>query len=243
MSSEFLYLITARGGSKGVPGKNLQKIGGLSLVGFKARSALKAKTCSRLIISTEDSDIQDEAASLGVEVPFTRPANLATDTATSDAVVRHAMEHMETVEGRQYDWIMVLEPSSPFARAQDYDNAVGIALRHDASLVVGVRETEVNSIFTGPLGENGSITGIVEKFTGLDDLRRQALTPEYTMNGSLYLVRWETFKKAGGLYGDPENAYGYPMDPYHSVEIETYFDLGFARFLTDNGDIDMAEWK
>ena len=78
------------------------------------------------------------------------------------------MEHMETIEGRQYDWIMLLEPSSPFARAKDYDAAVEIALSHDANLVVGVRETEVNSVFTGPLGENGSISGIVEKFTATE---------------------------------------------------------------------------
>lgn len=242
MTPEILYLITARGGSKGVPRKNLQPISGLSLVGFKARSAQKAKTCSRLIISTEDKEIQDEALSLDVEAPFLRPAELATDTATSNSVVLHAMEYLEATEGRRYDWIMLLEPASPFGRAQDYDAAVDIAIRHDASLVVGVRETEVNSIFTGPIAEDGRISGIVKKFSGRNDLRRQALVPEYTMNGALYLVRWETMKTTGEIYGDPETTYGYKMDRHHSVEIETPFDLEIARFLAEKGEIDMADW-
>ena len=78
---KILFLITARGGSKGVPGKNLRELGGISLVGFKAISAKKSKYCSRLIISTDSPEIQENARRYGVEVPFTRPAELASDTA------------------------------------------------------------------------------------------------------------------------------------------------------------------
>jgi len=120
-----LYLITARGGSKSIPKKNLARIGGLSLVGFKARAAQGAASCARLMISTDDPEIQDEARALGVDVPFTRPAELATDTASSDDVVRHAMDWVESQEGpNPYDAVMLLEPSSPFARSEDFDGAV-----------------------------------------------------------------------------------------------------------------------
>lgn len=243
MTKEILFLITARGGSKGLPGKNLTKIGGLSLVGFKARSARRSKHCSRLIISTEDRDIQTDAATHGVEVPFTRPVELATDTATSDAVILHVMDHIESVEHRHYDAIMVLEPASPFARGQDYDAAVDIFLRHKASVVLGMCQTNVNSIFVGPLGANGKADRIVEKFKDTKDRRRQALEPEFTMNGSLYLVRWEIMRKYGEIYGDPQHTYGYPMDRFHSLEIETSYDLKLAEFFVQNGCVDMANWQ
>src|ERR1051325_15832 len=102
-----LYLIVARGGSKSIPGKNLQRIQGLSLVGFKARSAQRAASCARLIISTDDPEIQREAPSLGVEVPFPRPAPLATDTATTEDVVLHAMQWLDAhAGGERFDAVM-----------------------------------------------------------------------------------------------------------------------------------------
>ena len=90
-----IFLIIARGGSKAVPGKNLRKVAGISLVGFKAISALRSKYCTRLIISTDDPEIQEDARGYGVEVPFTRPEELATDTASSIDVISHAMDWIE----------------------------------------------------------------------------------------------------------------------------------------------------
>lgn len=243
MTSDILFLITARGGSKGVPGKNLKKIDGLSLVGFKARSALKSKHCARLIISTDDSDILADAEAHGAEAPFARPEELATDTATSDAVILHAMDYLENEEGRPYDAIMVLEPSSPLARGRDYDAAIEIFRKHGASTVVGMRRTEVNSIFVGPLAEDGKADRIVSQFMNVPDVRRQALEDEYTMNGALYLVGWEAMRKNGTIYGDPANTYGYVMDRYHSIEIDTPFDLSLVEFMVEKGFVDIREWQ
>lgn len=243
MNPEILFLITARGGSKGVPGKNLKTIGGLSLVAFKAISAKRSKYCSRLVISTEDHDIQAEAKSLGVEVPFTRPKDLATDSARSDDVVLHTVDYFETVEKRRYDAIMLLEPASPFARPSDYDAAVELFIRTQASLVVGLKETGVNSIFVGTLGSDCKANKIVEKFSHKEVLRRQAFETEYTMNGALYLIGWEAFKKTERIYGDAENTYGHVMDRFYSAEIDAPIDLRFAEFLVESGEIDMAHWR
>ncbi len=132
-----LFLITARGGSKRVPHKNLARIGGISLIGFRAISARRSHYCSRLIISTDSVAIQDEARSHGVEVPFLRPAALATDTATSESVIAHAMEWIEEHDDSRYDAVMLLEPAAPFGRAADYDAAVELMIARDANLVVG----------------------------------------------------------------------------------------------------------
>ena len=242
---KILFLITARGGSKGVPGKNLRKIGGISLVGFKALSAKKSRHCSRLIISTDSAEIQDDARNYGVEVPFTRPAELASDTAKSGPVISHAMEWIEQEGRERYDAIMLLEPSSPFARARDYDAAVDLMMRHDASAVVGVRPADVSSTVVGPLDAKGCLTAIIDKMhaaraqTG----QRQTLGNEYTMNGAFYLFKWDYFKQHQWIYHDREKVFGYPMDSLHSVEIDEPIHLLWTEFLVSQGYIAMKDWS
>ena len=243
MGKEILFLITARGGSKGLPGKNLRQLGGLSLIGFKARSALRSRHCLRLIISTDDADIRAEAEAHGAAAPFVRPAALATDVASSDDVILHAMDYIEKEENRRYEAIMVLEPSSPFARGVDYDAAIELFERADASCVVGIRETRVNSIFVGPLDNDSKVEQIINKLTDAEDLRRQALRREFTMNGALYLVSWDLMRTTGSIYGAPKTTYGYTMDQAHSQEIDTMYDFKLAEFFVREGLLDMADWR
>src|SRR5687768_6268908 len=158
-----LFLITARAGSKGVPRKNLREIAGISLLGYKAIAARQSRYCDRLVVSTENAEIQAEAARYGAEVPFTRPAELASDTASSLDVVLHAIEWFDAHGTDRFDAVMLLEPSAPFARPQDFDAAVELFEERDANLVVGMRTTEVNSVFVGPLTEDGRITTIIDQ--------------------------------------------------------------------------------
>jgi CMP-N,N'-diacetyllegionaminic acid synthase len=241
-STEILFLLVGRGGSKGLPGKNLREIGGLSLVGYKARSALQSRYCSRLIVSSDSGEIQAEAQRHGAEVLFSRPAELATDTASSNEVILHAMDWIEAHEGRRYHAIMVLEPSSPFARSDHYDHAVDLFTARNAALVVGLRETEVSSIFVGPLGKDGSIGAIVDKMLTTPALRRQDQTPEVTMNGALYLISWEAMRRHRKVYADPAASYGILMDRLHSIEIETAADLAYASYVIEHGMLDASPW-
>jgi N-acylneuraminate cytidylyltransferase/CMP-N,N'-diacetyllegionaminic acid synthase len=236
-------LITARGGSKGVPGKNLRELGGISLVGFKAISAKKSKYCSRLIISTDSPEIQENARRYGVEVPFTRPAELANDTAQSADVILHAMEWIENEAKESYEAIMLLEPSSPFARHVDYDKAVELMMLRNANVVLGMRRVEVNSMFIGPMDGQGRITSIIDKIWNWDSTRRQDLPREYTMNAALYLFRWDYFKTHKSLYRDRETTYGYVMEPEYSVEIDDMNDLRRAEFLVEKGYVDLSCWS
>ena len=238
-----LFLITARGGSKEIPGKNLREIGGIPLVGFKAISAKRSKYCTRLIISTDSPEIQQVARHYGVEVPFTRPAALATDTAPSTDVVLHAMSWIENHTDERYDAVMLLEPSSPFARHIDYDNAVEIMIERDANVVVGMREMEINSVFVGPMDEQGRITQIIDEMRDMQVMRRQDTPREYTMNGALYLFKWEFFKEHRTIYKDRERTFGYVMDRCYSIEIDEMIDLHWAEFLVQNGYIDMSYWR
>lgn len=240
---EILYLIVARGGSKSIPDKNLCELAGISLVGFKALAARRSRYCTRLIISTDSKKIQDNARSYGVEVPFTRPAELATDQADTESVIWHAVQYIEQHEKKRYDAIMLLEPSAPFARPQDLDQAVEFMQAQKASLVVGMREVQIASIFVGPLDGEGRITSIIDKMSSLSGLRRQDVQPEYTMNGAYYLISWDYFKHYRHRYRDRANSYGLVMPWEYSIEIDEPMNLAYARFLIDNGYIDLSHWK
>lgn len=238
-----LFLITARGGSKGVIGKNLREIGGIPLVGFKAISAKRSKHCARLIISTDSPQIQEVASRYGVEVPFTRPAGLATDTASSNDVIIHAMSWIENNTDEQYDAVMLLEPSAPFARSIDYDSAVAIMIDRNANVVVGMREVKVNSVFVGPMDKQGRITQIIDQMQDMQSMRRQDTQKEYTMNAALYLFKWSYFKEHKTIYRDREKTFGYVMDQHYSVEIDEIVDLYWAEFLINKGFIDLSYWQ
>jgi len=237
-----LFLITARGGSKGVPNKNLKKVGGLSLTGYKAISAQNCAYCKHLILSTDSEDIRTEGLSLGLDVPFIRPGELATDTASSDSVVKHAMNWVEHNHKEPFDAIMLLEPASPFATAEHYERAIELFITQKAELVVGVREMETPSSFVGNLSKKNSISNIVTKIRNMTKLRRQDQETEVTMNGTFYLIDWQAFKQTGRIYNDPDKCYGILMDRWHSVEIETPEDLVFAEFLIEKGYINMQPW-
>jgi len=238
-----LFLITARGQSKGVPRKNLRQIGEISLLGFKAISALRSKFCTRLILSTEDSEIQAEGRKYGAEVLFTRPAELATDTASSFDVIRHAIDWAETNLEERFEAIMLLEPSAPFATASDFDSAVELMIKQNASAVIGMRKTEVHSTYVAPFDDDGRIEELINKVENLKYLRRQDMRTEYTANGALYLFKWDLFKQHHTMYADGKNSYGYVMDRYHSIEIDEPIDLEWAEFLVEKGYIDLTPWR
>lgn len=235
-----LFLITARGGSKGIPGKNLHKIAGISLVGYKAISARKSQYCSRLIISTDSVDIQSDAASYGVEVPFLRPAELATDTATSAMVITHTIEWFESI-GERFDAIMLLEPSSPFARSSDYNTAIELMIKREANAVVGVKPVETQSVYIRRLDEDARLLHEVNKAQLAQKGRRQDLDQECAPNGALYLFKWDYFKKFENIYYD--GVFGYMMDSFYSVEIDNLIDLRWAEFLVKEKIISTEDWR
>lgn len=238
---KILSIIMARGGSKGVPEKNIRQIGGLPLLGFKARAAQRSKYPSRIIISTDSTKIQEEARKFGVEVPFTRPAELASDTATNFAVLRHAMEYYES-RGEVFDAISMLEPSSPFTKPEDLDTAVEIMQKKNAALVVSMRDVDNPAPFVGPIEPDGRISNIVHQLKDLKNVNRQVLPHAYTLNGVVYIFRWDALKSRHTFYSEPERSYGFETDPLYNVEIDTELNLAWAQFLVEKGHISLTPW-
>ena len=138
MKERVLGVIPARGGSKTIPKKNTIDLLGIPLIAYTIREALKAKTLTRLIVSSEDSEILSVARTYGAETPFVRPGELATDDSLIIDVVIHATTTVEEREGRKYDYVVVLQPTTPLRRAEDIDSAVAKLITSGADSVIGV---------------------------------------------------------------------------------------------------------
>ncbi len=231
-----LYLMVGRGGSKGVPNKNIREIGGLSLVGWKARAARQCDPKCRLIISTESEEIALEAKRHGVDVPFKRPDELATDTASSASVIKHAIEQL-ALNGEGFEQVMLLEPSTPFTSAKSLRYALTTMEAFDCDAVIGMREVQPNSAFVGDIPRDGSIRGIIESMNAKgQNLRRQDFGMQWTASGSLYLFKTEMFLRTGSIYGSL-NSKGILVDRWSGIEIDSMEDLAFAEFAYERGYI------
>lgn len=224
-----LYLITARGGSKGVPGKNARIIGGRSLIQWKAdavRPLLRAG--DRLVISTEDRNLADLAMRCGVDVPFQRPAELASDTASSASVIRHALDSLPG-----FSVVVLLEPSAPFTTDDQYRRALQMMDFNDADLVVGMKYASPHTAFIGDVRDDQSVTPIIMQFQRMAR-RRQDFAPQWTPSGGLYVFRSDMFLRTDDVYGG-NRCYGLLQDRWTGLEIDTPEDFELAEYAYSKG--------
>ncbi len=236
-----LFLVTARGGSKGVPRKNLQEVGGIPLVGYKIISALRAHVDKRVICSTDSEEIASVARSYGAEVPFMRPAELAQDTSKTMDVIIHAIDWIERNTDERYDALMLGEPAAPFATYRDFDAAIALYQRHDALSVIGMRLVEPHPVWVAELGPDSRMNKHYEQMAWAAEMRRQDFPQVYTMNGALYLMSWRHLKERRERY--TAKSYAYVMPPEYSVNIDSAKDLEYARFVVERGLVDLSHWK
>lgn len=225
-----LGIITARGGSKGVPGKNIKMLGELPLLGYTALAAKNAKKLTKVIISTDCLEIKKVAESFGIDAPFLRPDHLATDTAASIDVVMHALQFLEE-KGEFYDAICLLQPTSPFRKYGFIDEAIQKFISNDSDALVSVLPVphEFNPHWVFESNENGFLTIA----TGEHEIikRRQELPEAYFRDGSIYLTKTNVVKK-GSFFG---NTLGYiENNPNFYVNIDTEKDWEKAENILIN---------
>jgi CMP-N,N'-diacetyllegionaminic acid synthase len=223
-----LGLITARGGSKGIPRKNLAACGGQPLLYWTCKAARDAHCISRTVLSTDDTEIADYARSQGVEVPFMRPAELASDTATSIGVAQHAIEALAAT-GWTTDILVLLQPTSPLRTGAHIDDAFR-QLRDDVEAVVSIVEVphrfkpwsvlrlEANVLRDYHVGE-----------LPFERMRRQGQPVLYARNGPAIVVTRTATIAAGSFYG--ERCAPYLMTTRDSVDIDDPEDLEYADWL------------
>ncbi len=236
-----LFVVTARGGSKGVPRKNIRMIGSLPLIAYKIIAAKKCNVDKRIIVSTDDDEIAAIGIEYGAEVPFMRPDFLATDSADSMDVVEHAMQWIIENDTEKYDYVCLLEPSSPFASYKDFDNAFELIEKSKADTLLGMKEVETNKIFIHSFDSDNKLSHFYHAIKDLKSARRQDMKKEYTMNGSMYIAKWDYFKENKLFHS--ENSVPYIMQEESSIEIDSMYDYNMACYIVENSLIDLSLWQ
>jgi len=223
-----LGLIPARGGSKGVPRKNIKLLCGKPLLAYTAESALASKRLSRVILSTDDEEIAAVGRACGLEAPFLRPAELAQDSTPTLPVAQHALRMLEEA-GDHYDALCLLQPTNPLRRSQDIDACIELLETSNADAVATILPVpaEYNPHWVYFQDERG----LLRLSTGEDTPipRRQSLPQAFHREGSVYVVRRNVLMEGNSFYGS--RFAGYLLDPAQSANIDTPEDWRQAEQL------------
>ena len=225
-----LGVIPARGGSKGLPGKNLRKLGALSLIGHAVASAREASWLTRFIVSTDSAEIAEEAKRHGAEVPFLRPAELATDQAGMLGVLQHAVRWLESSAGVRPDLIVTLQPTSPFRTGMEIDATIRKVADTGADSAQTLAEASYHPFFMKTL--EGDRTAALFP-DGHRYVRRQDAPPVYQPSGAVYVTRYATLMAQGHILGEDNR--GIVMGFEASVNIDTEWDFLLAELLLREG--------
>lgn len=227
-----LAIVPARGGSRGVPGKNLARVGGRSLVEWAVRAALESRHAPRVIVSTDDPATAAEGRRVGAEVPFMRPSELAGDDTPGIAPVLHAVRWLQEGEAYRPEWVVLLQPTSPLRRAEDVDGALDLAMSRGADAVVSVAEAASHPYWTQALDDDGRLRPFVVPDPPVS--RRQDLPPAYALNGAVYVIRREVLLARETLV--PPGTRGHVMPAERSLDVDTAWELHLANLiLLDRG--------
>lgn len=215
-----LALITARGGSKGLPRKNVLVAGGKPLVAWTVQAALSATSVDRVVLSSDDNEIMLAAAAAGCEVPFRRPKELASDQANSIDVIFHALSEIPG-----YDYLMLLQPTSPLRTSADIDAAFAKMRMHDAPSCVSVTKVDQSPYWMYRISDDERLHNILDPLPNIG--RRQDLPPVYTLNGAIYIAKIDWLLNTKNFLGPETVAYEMPRD--RSLDIDDEMD--FQRFI------------
>jgi CMP-N-acetylneuraminic acid synthetase len=196
-----LAIIPARAGSKGVPNKNARMLGGKPLIAYSIEQALKSKFIQDIVVSTDSEEIAEIAREFGAAVPFIRPAHLSSDTAKSIDVVIHAVEFLKG-QGKNYDGIILLQPTSPFREVSLIDSAIEQFFSSEIDSLVSVKPVpnEYNPHWVYEINENGFLSLSTGEKAIIS--RRQDLPISFHRDGSIYITSIDVLLSSQSFYGE-----------------------------------------
>ncbi|QOD82917.1 cytidylyltransferase domain-containing protein [Chromobacterium haemolyticum] len=219
-----LAVIPARGGSKGVPGKNIRLVGGKPLIAWSIEAAKGARFVDRVILSSDDSKIINTALQYGCEVPFIRDTALALDDTATIEVVLDAITRCSG-----YDWVLLLQPTSPLRTAEDIDNAIQHCIRLNAPSCVSVCEVKESPYWMFTLNKDKQLLPLLPE---AQPTRRQDLPTVHTLNGAIYLARTDWLKQHRKFIAHDTIAYEMPAE--HSIDLDTESDFQQLKVILEN---------
>lgn len=223
---KILAVIPARGGSKGLPGKNIKQLIDKPLVAWSIEQGLKSKYVTEVIVSTDSEEIAAIAKKYGARVPFMRPSFLAEDNSSTADVLIHLVNELEK-SGEYYDYLLLLEPTSPLRESEDIDKAFEQLLSvPDAKSIVGISQVESqHPSFTVSV----TAEGFIRSKNNFKVLRRQEIEELYFYEGSVYISEVATYKEKANFYH--EKSLGYIMPKWKAFEIDDHVDFIITESL------------
>lgn len=229
MAQRILGLIPARGGSKGVPRKNIRLVAGKPLIAYTIEAAKAASDLFfRVIVSTDDEEIATVAREYGADVPFIRPQQLANDSTKMLPVVQHAVHFVERNNGVRLDWVMLLQPTEPFRTREDISAAIALAKEGNCDSVISVKQVfSVHPILMKRIEDGKLQPYCIEEKEGT---RRQDYDPPaYMRNGAIYLTRRDVVMDQSSLWGQTIRPYVMPEE--RSLGVDSEVDLAMIDIM------------
>lgn len=225
----FLAIIPARGGSKGLPGKNIMELCGKPLIAWSIEAGLTSKYIDEVMVTTDSEEIACVAREFGASIPFIRPADLASDTATSFDAIKHAVNFYDNEVHKKFDYIVLLEPTSPLREKGDIDMAIEQLFSNpQATAVVGICKTESqNPAFLVKKNDSSFLVGYENR--DMKVLRRQEISDVYFFEGSVYVSHTDTLLFRKTFYH--EGTLGYEVPKWKSLEIDDMDDFIMVEAL------------
>ena len=221
---KIICVIPARGGSKGLPRKNIMLLAGVPLIAYTIKSAHDSKLIDRVIVSTEDAEIAAISKEYGAEV-IIRPEILAEDTTPTEPVIIHAVSVLES-EGYRPNFIVTLQPTSPFKTSDQIDTAIKTILSGDFDSLIGLKEVKEHPYKMKKI-EGGYVIPFIDK--NVESNRRQDMPVIYKENGAIYISKYDILMKKGRIMG--EKIKPFIMSEDTSLDIDTHLDFKIAECM------------
>lgn len=237
MNKKVLAIIPARGGSKGIPNKNIANLAGKPLIAHTIDVAQKSKLITRLIVSTDSKKIAKVARQYGADVPFLRPKNLAKDKSPMAPVVQHAINFLEKKNKEKFDYIVLLQPTSPLKISKDIDSVIKMLIKTNADNAYSITELTQNTFH--PLRVKKILKGNrVVPFCSeseIEGVQRQGLPVVYRRNGAIFAFTRNLIMGENSIFGTSKSdtrAYIMPLE--RSIDIDSKYDLILAEHILKN---------
>ncbi len=222
LNKKILAIIPARGGSKGLPDKNIKLLNGKPLIGWTIEQAKACKYIDSIFVTTDNEQIANTAKFFGIDIPFLRPAELASDTSSSMDVVEHVLSYFEN-KHIYFDYILLLEPTSPLRKKSDLDQAIQLAIEDEsADGIISLGEVHMeHPMIVKKINEKGKITSYINDIRKIS--QRQQADKAYFPYGVIYMIKTDVFKREKAFYTN--NVLPYYIERWQNYEVDDIYDF------------------
>ncbi len=231
---KILGIIPARAGSKGIPNKNIVNLAGKPLIAYTIYAAKKSKLITNLLVSTDSKKIAEVAKRYGADVPFLRPKKLAKDKSPMVPVVQHAINFLEKKNKEIFDYIVLLQPTSPLKTTQDIDSAIKMLIKTNADNVYSVTRLTQNTyhpLRIKKIEKNNNVMPFCSQ-SEVEGVQRQSLPVVYRRNGAIFAFSRDLIMNKNSIFGTPQgDTRAFIMPPERSIDIDSEFDLILAEYI------------